>query len=279
MINLLSGEFYKLQKSKSLYICSIVMIAFVLFVYSTLVMVDKIQQGEVENGSMGVVVSEEAMEENEENPVSIFEQIGILDVLEQMFGVFAGIFTSIFAAIFVCGEYGNGAIKNVTGKGYGRWQIFSSKYIMTIIASILMMIAMIIATFLFGLVFSGTGGLDGEFFRNLCSYTAIELLLGAAFIGLIVAVNEICRNIGAGIAISICIVCFSDLITVGIDLVLKYFHFDFKISDYNLLNLMADCPIKNIDKSFAVRAVVMAVLWIIFSFGIGVLHFKKADIK
>ncbi|MBD5464894.1 MAG: ABC transporter permease subunit [Lachnospiraceae bacterium] len=279
MINLLSGEFYKLQKSKSIYVCSIVMIAFVLFFYGSLVLVDKIQQGEVENDSMGVVVSGEAMEETEESATSIFEQIGILDALQQMFGAFSGIFTAIFAAIFVYGEYGNGAIKNVTGKGYGRWKIFSSKYLMTIIASILIMIVMIITTLLFGVVFKGTEELNGEFCRNLCSYTAIELLLGAAFVGLVITINEFCRSLGAGIAISICIICFSDLITMGFDLVLKYFHFDFKVSDYCLLSLMANCPKTNMDENFAVRTIVTAVLWIVFTFGIGALHFQKADIK
>ncbi|MBD5544847.1 MAG: ABC transporter permease subunit [Lachnospiraceae bacterium] len=279
MINLLSGEFYKLQKSKSIYVCSIVMIAFVLFFYGLLILMDKIQQGEVENGSMEVVVSGEAMEETEESTASIFEQIGILDALQQMFGAFSGIFTAIFAAIFVYGEYGNGAIKNVTGKGYGRWKIFSSKYLMTILASILMMIVMIITTLLFGVVFKGTEELNGEFCRNLCSYTAIELLLGAAFVGLVITINEFCRSLGAGIAISICIICFSDLITMGFDLVLKYFHFNFKVSDYCLLSLMANCPKTNMDESFAVRTIVTAVLWIVFTFGIGALHFKKADIK
>ena len=279
MINLLSGEFYKLQKSKSIYVCSIVMIAFVLFFYGSLVLVDKIQQGEVENDSMGVVVSGEAMEETEESATSIFEQIGILDALQQMFGAFSGIFTAIFAAIFVYGEYGNGAIKNVTGKGYGRWKIFSSKYLMAIIASILIMIVMIITTLLFGVVFKGTEELNGEFCRNLCSYTAIELLLGAAFVGLVISINEFCRSLGVGIAISICIICFSDLITMGFDLVLKYFHFDFKVSDYCLLSLMANCPKTNMDENFAVRTIVTAVLWIVFTFGIGALHFQKADIK
>lgn len=279
MTNLLSGEFYKLQKSKSIYVCSIVMIAFVLFMYGSLKLVDKIQQGEMENGSMGVVVSEESMEETDDGSDSIFEQISILDVLQQMFGAFSGIFTAIFAAIFIYGEYGNGAIKNVTGKGYSRWKIFGSKYLMTIIATIFMVIVMIIATLLFGIVFKGTEGLNGEFFKNFCIYGGIEILLGAAFIGLIISINEFCRNLGVGIAISICIICFSDLITMGFDLVSKYLHLDFKISDYWLLELMNSCPLTNIDKSFAIRTVIIAALWIVFSFGIGALHFQKADVK
>lgn len=279
MINLLNGEFYKLQKSKCFYVCSIVMIAFVLFLYGSLKLVDKIQQGEVENGSMGVVVSEDAMEEAEGNTESIFEQIGILDVLQQMFRTFSGIITAIFAAIFVYGEYGNGAIKNITGKGYGRWKIFGSKYVVTTIAAILMTIVMIIATVLFGIVFKGTEGFTGEFYKNFCNYIGIQLLLGAALTGLIISINEFCRNLGTGIAISICALCFSDLITMGLDLIIKYLKLDFRISDYWLLDLMGSCPLTDIDSSFAIRAVTTAVLWIVFSFGIGVLHFNKADIK
>lgn len=279
MINLLNGELYKLRKSKCVYICSITMIVFVMVMYGTLKLADKIQQGEIENGSMGVIVSEEKMEENGEGFTSIFDQISILDILQQMCGSFSGIFTAIFAAIFVYKEYGNGAIKNVTGKGYGRWKVFASKYIITMAAAAIMMMIMMIVTLLFGIVFKGTEELNGEFLKNLCIYGGIQLLLGAALVGLIISVNEFCRNLGVGIAISLCFICFSDFISAGFDLILKYCHFDFKISDYWLLDLMGNCPLTDIEKSFVTRAVLTAIFWIVFSFGIGVLHFKKADIK
>ena len=102
MPNLMYSEFYKLRKSKSFYICGIVMIVFVLLVYGTLFLMDKAQQEHVENGSYEVTVTVENAEEN----APVWDSIEILDVEQQMFGGFAGIIIAVFAGIFVIGEYG-----------------------------------------------------------------------------------------------------------------------------------------------------------------------------
>lgn len=160
MPKLMYSEFYKLRKSKSFYICGIVTIVFVLLVYGTFFLMDKAQQEHVENGSYGVTVTVENVEEN----APVWDSIEILDVEQQMFGGFAGIIIAVFSAIFVIGEYGNGAMKNITGKGYARWKIFLTKYIATGIAVILLLLFMVFAVVLFGIIFKGSGGLTGEFF-------------------------------------------------------------------------------------------------------------------
>lgn len=277
MINLLRGEFYKLRKSKCVYICGIVMIVFVLFLYGTLYLADRIQQGEMENGSYGFFVSEELEGKDGQEPLSIWDAIGILDIEQEMFGTFAGIILAVFGSIFVIGEYGNGAVKNVVGKGYKRWKIFLAKYIATTVITAILLLVMTGATLLFGVIFRGTEGLNGIFYQNLCSYTGIQILFGAVLIGIVIAVSEVCRNLGAGIAISIGIISFSSLITAGLDLV---FHkWNFKPSDYWITDLIVNCPVTDIDKNFLIRAVITSVVWIVLVFGMGVLHFGKADVK
>lgn len=273
MPNLMHSEFYKLQKSKSFYICGIVMIVFVLLVYGTLFLMDKAQQENVENGSYGVTVTVENAEEN----AFVWDSIGILDVEQQMFGGFAGIIIAVFAAIFVIGEYGNGAMKNITGKGYARWKIFLAKYIATGAAVILLLLFMVLAVVLFGIIFKGTGGLTGEFFKNLCVYTGIQLFLGAALTGIMVTISEWCRNLGAGISISICVVIFSTTLVSALDLLFR--KLQFRPSDYWLLNFVEQCPVTEIGSRLIVRAVVSAVFWIVLSLIVGVWHFQKTDVK
>lgn len=70
------------------------------------------------NGTMGLIVTEDSMSSLEESVGNIFDEVGIIDVLLQIYGTgFSAIATSVFICIFVLGEYGNGAIKNVVGKG------------------------------------------------------------------------------------------------------------------------------------------------------------------
>lgn len=276
MLNLLHGEFYKLRKSKCVYICCILMILSVMLVYGMLALADKIQNGEAENGSFGVVVSEEAVE-NGEAVSSVWEGIGVLDIAQQLYGSFSAVIIAIFASIFVIGEYGHGAIKNVTGKGYARWKIFLSKYLSTMVIAGILLIIMAIANLICGSIFIGTDGWNGTFWEDWICYTGIQLLFGIALVGIIVGISEICRNLGSGISVSICLVVFSTLVTGGLDLI--FFKWDLKPSNYWLMDLISNCPLADMESDFVVRAVIASAMWIVLSLGIGGLHFKKADVK
>lgn len=294
MINLLSGEFYKLRKAKVVYICSLIIVALILFMYATLIMVDKIQKGEVENGSMGITVvnenavtdegagTEDNMEaDTQQGAPSVWDEISILEVEGQMFKSFGSLIVAIFAAIFVIVEYGNGAIKNVVGKGYARWKIFLAKYVSTIVTGTLMLILMAVVTLIVGILVRGTEGLDGAFFGDMLKYTGLQLLLGMALTGVIITVSEFCRNLGAGISSNIGIILCSTLITKGLDLAFRliFGKESFQPSNYWISDLISNCPITDIDSTFAMRAVVSSLLWIVISVVIGILHFKKADVK
>ena len=275
MINLFSGELYKLQKSKSIYICCITMIAFVLLLYGAFATAEKIQQGELENGSYGFEVDAEANHGGN----SVWEEVSMLEVVQTMFVGIGGIISAIFISIFVFGEYANGAVKNVTGKGYSRWKIFSIKYIATILAALLMLIIMIVAVLIAEILFVGTGRFNSELFSNLVSYASMQLLLATAFGGIVIVINQFCRNLGAGIAISVCLIMFSTIITAGLDIALRYFKLNIKASDYWIVDLINNCPLNEIDSAYATRAIISSIIWIIVTFIIGNVHFQKTDIK
>lgn len=80
MINLLSAEFYKLRKSKAVYIGILAAAALALLLYGSLVMIDKINQGELANGTGGVVVSQNGVEMDGSSE-SMLLQIGVVGVL------------------------------------------------------------------------------------------------------------------------------------------------------------------------------------------------------
>ncbi|MDE6608204.1 MAG: ABC transporter permease [Lachnospiraceae bacterium] len=278
MFNLLKGEFYKLFKSKALYVSCLVAVISVIFVYGMLIVASKIQSGEIDNGSAGVYVTGEEMGES---GVSIMEEMTILDVLQQLFGNFGTFFIAVLVPILVVGEYTSGAIKNVVGKGYARWKIFASKYISSVIASILLMLLMVIVTVLCG-YFVGKGQeINATFFLELFCFAGIQLCIGAALSGVVITIGELSRSLGVGIAISFGSVVFSTLITAGLDLLVHFVlpESDFKFSAYWLVDLIMECPLRNIETGFIVRALAVSAAWIVIAAGIGGFHFKKADIK
>lgn len=288
MINLLSGEFYKLRKSRAFYICCLVAVFLTALVYGMLFLADSVQRGEVANGTAGVYVSvaEDKGELQEEASGRLLEEIGIMEVLQQMISNSASIVMVVFAAIFVIGEYGTGAIKNIVGKGYRREKIFLAKYIVTMAAGLVLLAVTVTATVLAGAVIMQIAGIkqdwSGVFFVDLVQYCGVQCLLGAAIVGVVAAISEICRNMAAGIAIGIGLLSgLSGLLVNALDFFVRWLfpQSTFRIGDYWILNLMAECPLWDIKASYALHASLVGMVWIVLMAGAGILHFKRADIK
>ena len=127
MFCLFYAETYKLKKSKSFYICTIVTAAFVFLMYGMLFMADNIQKGKIENGTGGVVVSiNDKITDSEDQ--SIWDTISIADLMQQVFsGDVIGCILAICCRILVIGEVSSGMIKNITGKDCTRCTIYVSK--------------------------------------------------------------------------------------------------------------------------------------------------------
>ena len=135
MLNLFRAECYKLWRNKSFYICALIGAGLTLLLYGTLFLVDNLENTETQQEQGGITITAEVREDAEgadgsaetENldesgdsaeAMPMSQRIGIMGVIEQMMsGSFAGFIISIFVCIFVIGEYANGAIKNVVGKG------------------------------------------------------------------------------------------------------------------------------------------------------------------
>ncbi len=271
MFNLLKGEVYKLWRSKSLYICSAVMLVFVFLLYGMFSLADMMQQGEVANGSYGLTVNE--------GVTSVWDEMGIPAIVQMMFSSISALIVAIFASIYVFGDYANGAIKNVVGKGYGRGEVFLSKFVGTVVGTIVMQVVMILGVLVCEAIILGGSRINTDVFAEIAGYTAMQLLLSTALTAIIVTISQICRNLGAGIAISACMIMFSSFATTGINALLKYMDINVNVCDYWVLDLISNCPIGNMDNSFLVRAIVCAIVWIVVAIGIGGIHFRKADVK
>lgn len=276
MINLLKGEFYKLFRSRAFYVSAAVSVFFVIFMYGMLVTADKVQSGQMDNGTGGVVV-----ENGQENEPPILEQLGNLDVLQQLYANCNRFLIVVFASIFVIGEYTNGAVKNVVGKGYTRWQIFLSKFISVSAATIIFMLITTAASLIAGRMVLVNQTYDHAFFTDLFTYLGIQTLLSVGICGMSMLVAEVCRSLGAGITINFLIATFSSLVMTGLDLLVRLAApgTDFSFSDYWLFGMQENCPMAGVSADVPVRIIVVGLVWLVLCAGLGLWHFKKADIK
>lgn len=279
MFNLLSAEFYKLRKGKSLFVGLLVVAALVVMLYASLVMIDKIKSGEVGNGTGGVMVfqSEETVQDASKAE-SMMQEIGVAGVLQQIFsGHFVGLILAVLVSIFVVREYGTGAIKNLVGKGYSRSAIFLSKLLSTIVLSIVFQVAAAVISILIGIPFLGSEGLSGTNWIDVAIYTGLQLLFGITATGVFVLLGELTRNLAAAIAVSIGVLMFSTSVTALLDLL--FHQIGFQPTKYWFLDLMSSCPLTEFDTEFLMRSILVSAVWFVVAAALGVVHFQRADVK
>lgn len=279
MFNLLSAEFYKLRKGKALFVGLLIVAALVIMLYVSLMMIDKINSGEVSNGTGGVIVFENGETvAGELGTESMMQKIGIAGVLQQIFsGHFVGLILAVIVSIFVVREFGTGAIKNLVGKGYSRSTIFLSKLLSTVVLSILFQVAAAMISILIGIPFLGSEGLSIINWTDIAIYTGLQILFGITAAGIFVLMGELTRNLAAAIAVSIGVLLFSTSATALLDLLCH--QVGFEPTKYWFLDLMSSCPLTEFDTEFLVRSVLVSIVWFVVAAVLGVLHFQRADVK
>lgn len=279
MLNLLSAEFYKLRKSKAIYIGILVAAALVLLLYGSLVMIDKINQGEVANGTVGVTVSQVGGGMGTDGASqSMMQEIGVIGVLLQMFGGhFVGIIAAVLVSIFVIREFSTGTIKNLVGKGYSRSTIFFAKMIPVIVLMLVFETVVAAVTICMGIPFMGWELFSATVWEDVVVYVGLQLMFGAVIAIIYMLAGELTRNLAAGISVSIGVLLFSTTLTAGLDLV---FHgMEVKPSEYWILDLVSSCPVADFPAEFMVRGVLVSIVWFLIATVLGILHFRKADVK
>ncbi len=279
MFNLLSAEFYKLRKGKALFVGLLIVAVLVVMLYVSLMMIDKINSGEVSNGTGGVIVFENGETvAGELGTESMMQKIGIAGVLQQIFsGHFVGLILAVIVSIFVVREFGTGAIKNLVGKGYSRSTIFLSKLLSTVVLSILFQVAAAMISILIGIPFLGSEGLSIINWTDIAIYTGLQILFGITAAGIFVLMGELTRNLAAAIAVSIGVLLFSTSATALLDLLCH--QVGFEPTKYWFLDLMSSCPLTEFDTEFLVRSVLVSIVWFVVAAVLGVLHFQRADVK
>lgn len=277
MFNLFGAEFYKWRKSKSFYICLLSAVVCVVLIWLSFLLADKVESGQVENGTMGITVSEETLEEGQN--ISFLDEVNMMQIVQTFVG---GGFSTLFMAIFICiwvvGEYTNGAVKNVVGKGYSRNSIFLTKYISAVLTSLALDIAIIIVAVLTGVAVMGTVRIGDTFWQDCLAYVGVQLMLGVAYSGMIATISELTRSLAAGISIGIFLAALSSTFANGLDLLFRTIHIDLKVSDYWITSVIENCPIEGINLDVVGGAIGVTAMWTVISLMIGIVHFHEADV-
>lgn len=307
MKNLISSETYKLFKSKSLWICTIVGCAMALFVVMTYLMLSIAMKAEIpvetedENGSITTTTTTMADEMNAE-----FEEMGMSEADMAMltgsydgelmlelgfYGTSLQLLVAVFVAIFVAGEFSNGTIKMIVSRGYNRSKVYFAKLISSniasaIMASVIVAFATVAGTIIWGWHNPEKGSAASA--SDILVFIVIQLLLNVAITTMFVAIAMMFKNLGASIAITIASYSFGSIVFMLADAVIKGIAkaVDISVSKIPIMpsELWIVQSITNMSKydfsskDIGIALGVFAGYTIIFT-AIGQLMFNKKDIK
>ena len=175
MNKLMRFEFRKLLRSKYLYVILIVAISFLMI-----------------SGLTTKVLSDFFADETGGPGVEIYPFVK---------GALGGTFKTIlgvFVAIFACEDSSQGTDKNVLAKGYNKVQVFFSKYLVSMIATIMIGLVMILTAYLFGLALF----VNGEVTENLFVVFSGQFLGLMTIHALFFSIAYFFAKIGPAIAIN-----------------------------------------------------------------------------
>jgi len=266
MVRLLRSDFYRLFKSKSFYICTIV--AMVVVSGSAFLMEWSYRMmSSSTDASVSVAAASQLFQDGITYGLSIF------------YGGNSLLYIAIITAIFVTSEFVFGTMKNAVSKGFPKYQIYLSKLItMTATTFILVLLMFIAATISATIITGEIGAFTGAYTGQILIMIGVELILHAALTAVFVMIANTVRNNGGVIAINIIgILTFAPLIYIALELLFKN---KVKFSIYGIQNNMMLFA-QNIapPSEDILRAILVGVSFFAITTALGIFAFNKMDVK
>lgn len=189
------------------------------------------------------------------------------------------IFLTIFTVLLVNGEQKTGFIKNIAGQVRNRGQLVFSKFLLSMLYIVAMLVLMVAACAISGVIFYGAVNfaMTGSFLLFLL----YQFLLHTAFVAIIVACTVLLNNSAGSIAVGI-------LISLGVTSYLYGFIDTMirKVNPESTLVMMDYVPTGNISGLVigaqggdVTRALVVAAVFIVGCVVLGMGVMKKRDVR
>lgn len=209
MGKLLRFEFRKLFQNKVFYICIAISIAlFAITTATNVVLQQTLKQVAEDTGTY--------------LPDASFTAV---DLLKGFFGSSnASIITAILVVILVSGDYTNDITKNIYSKGYSRESLFIAKYIVSLIAVLILILAgMLISFFTGAVILDGIGDMGKNYALSIVCIIIIAIAYHSFYFG----ISLLLKKTGGSIAICIIGPTLIYLLLLMADTFLKIDNFSF----------------------------------------------------
>lgn len=292
MGNMLKYEWRHLMKKKSLYICLLIVLSFILLGF-----MDNVLSTSTNYYTNETVANIDKFRQDFSPEKYAASMCGIF-----RYGLMVVCVLAIFTSMFVCENRHIGTIKNIYSKGYSRFEVYFSEYIISTVSSAIIYISVIIFSFVLALlagaeigshspadsidiVSSALGGYTADDSTpRIESYFLIilgQLVAIIAINSMCVMVSQLFKNNGAAIAMNL----FMPIILLMVFQMIVSIIYSFDLKDFaqiigsvwiytHAMRMVEGITVEN----YTISMLVMAGYAVLF-FGLGLLVSSKREIK
>lgn len=267
MSGLIRADFKKLFKGKTLLVCSIIAVCFgALMIYIMNMSMNMI------DSQLGMMSS--IMGEDMEIALSGIPQRNVWAMVSYLFtDSDVGILTAICICVFITSEYSMGTFKNAVSRGFSRTQIYISKFIVSVVSSLIIISLFVIGGTIVAFICMPTGTDVSAWQMIAMILTYLFLAVAATSMYLMFAM--LFRKTGVSVAASICIVVFVSSIFEVLNVFIENF------SNYSRFWIFNTFTI--VEKSCLNGEIYIPLLiglgYIVVTGATGLMVFRKRDIK
>lgn len=182
-----------------------------------------------------------------------------------------GTILAVMIALYVCADHSDGTLKNIIGHGYSRIQIFGSKYVVSIIGSLMATVICWVIGLIFGGIFWGfEGAFDGAFLMVFL----VQIISVIAYTTLFFLVACVLKNIGGSLAVGIVIQMVPTLVFTLLDLFIEDKEFNF--IDYWIEGGMA--VTNSTESADLTRIAIVSTVYAVAFLVLGLLAVRKREV-
>lgn len=192
MFNLLSMDLYRVKRSKSVYVCFLLLMAATVLAYGMMWLLGTPQGQEIAL-RIGMIIPEETAEAG-----SILDGIDSLGFFRQICldGGMYNVTFGIWVMLFVCADFQRGFIKNIMALHQNRWNYIGSKIMTAWIVDGCYLVLHLLFALLMNRLFDDLTPYAG--WKDILFYLSWVWFVTAAFAALIILICVLTRSVEAG---------------------------------------------------------------------------------
>jgi len=242
MFNLLKADFYKLKKSKA-------------FLFSMV-------------ACLGLGAIHMLMPGAPAEIMGVDSGLGALELLAINFH--PQIFVA-FIVVFVTAEFQLGTIKNTISRGISRRQIYLSKFIVTNVATVVLLLIYVLIHVVFGTIRWGFNPYETISIYQVANFIGLHLLFVIAYTAFFMLIAILFRHLaGALVTGYLYIIMIGLLFLAEVEGSLIRYELHWNVNNFGIFEPTYPEPW---------HGIIVALAWIVISLILGVIIFKKQDIK